>query len=85
VCVGGRGEGVVLDELRAMSEFGGFVVNDARVCLRCWGGRGIHRIDRWSVFGGLESMALVCVIAVEGRAWNSAKWLELSGLSGFGS
>jgi hypothetical protein len=27
-------EGVVLDELRAMSEFGVFVVNDARVCLR---------------------------------------------------
>jgi hypothetical protein len=27
-------DGVVSDELRAMSEFWGFVVNHARVCLR---------------------------------------------------
>jgi hypothetical protein len=26
--------------------FSGSGLNGARVCLRCWGGRGIHRIDR---------------------------------------
>jgi hypothetical protein len=57
----------------------------ALVCV-CGAGAGVvfTELIEWSVFGGLESMALVCVIAVEGRAWDSAKWLELRGLSGFG-